>query len=211
MYEDISIAEVNLALQNLLEGKVTTVDPFGKERAVPVYFRDRDSKMIADSRPKGMIEISWVANERAESAYQNQCYLLRVIDRDENDYPIQYQAVKSPDAIWLTYTITASSDNWNDVIKMQSMLDKVFPVNHTVLNVNGFKTHMKRDGFTPADDEELGIFIRDFNLRILGYIFGLDCVENKIIIPAIRDVDLEVTATSDPDSNPIEIIRIISE
>ncbi len=197
--DDISIAEVNLALEKLLKDKIKTKRLLsGKSKSVPVFFRGRDSKIIPDTTSGGLIEVSYDTTVRAEGGYQIQCEIFHPISCDENGEPLEYLQMEHPEAIWLMYTISARSDNWNDIIRMQSKLDRIFPVNHGTIHVKGSNMHLFREGLNSADDNDLGLFIREYSIKILGYIYG-DCDENKIV-PAIKRADLEVSTDSDPNS-----------
>ena len=203
-FQDISVAEVNLALETRLKEQVFTKDLFGKKRPVPVFFRDRDSKIIPDASPGGMVLISWDSVDRAEGVYQSNCDYQQVVRKDKDGNPLAYRIISAPDAIWLSYTITARATEWDDIIAIHDRLSKIFPLNHTNLDVKGAQVRMLRDGFTSADDEELGIFIREINIRILGYIWGLDTEDDRKIVNAIKNVELTFCPTSDPKETEVD-------
>lgn len=203
--ENIFIAEVNLALSELLTDKVCVPDGFGKPTTVPVYFRDRDSKIISDTTPSSMITIAFNDYDRADAVFWNQCGFVDVLETDAEGNPLKYKVTKAPEPVLMNYTITARSQHWDDMIAIETKLAQIFPVNHTLINVKGFNTHMYRAGYNSSDSASLGIFIRDFTIEIIGYLFAESCQDT--IFHAIKTTTLEVVPTSDPDADPIETIE----
>lgn len=204
--ENIFIAEINLALNDLLADKIFVPDGFGKPMSVPVYFRDRDSKIIADTTPSSMITIAFEGYEKADAVFWTQCSFVDVLEEDSEGNPLKYRVTRSPEPVLMNYTITARSQHWDDMIAVETSLAQIFPVNHTFIDVKGFKTHLYRAGYNSSDSQELGIFIRNFSIDVIGYLFAEKCSDE--IVPAIKSATIEVSNTSDPEVEPIEIIEL---
>lgn len=208
--EDISVEEIDLALQKLLENRVTIDTPSGTKKIVPIYFQDRDTKKMADmTDTRGSIHVLWQSTVRADDRYRIQEDQYVVASEDENGNPIDYRVRRPPEPVWVNYLIVARSSKLYDIRKIQGWLDRFFPVTHTTLEVKGYRTHVYRDGFSAADVEDAGIFQRQLNIRILGFIAPLDSADGQAkIVPAIRSMEVEIGNTLDPDA-PDEIFERI--
>lgn len=206
---DIFIAEINLALDNLLRDKVFTLDAFGRQKAVPIFFRDRDSKLVADTTPDSLISIAFVNYDKADGVFWNQCGGTEVIKEDADGNPLMFKISGPADPIVLRYIVTARSQHWDDMIKVETALAKFFPVTHGLLKVGDTQTHLFRTGYQLVDDAQLGIFERNISLEIIGYLFPDKCKDE--IAYGIKSAILEVSNTADPDREPIEILDIIEE
>ena len=206
-FRDIFIAEINLALDGLLRDKIFTTDVFGRKKAVPIFFRDRDSKLIADTTPQSLVSIAFTGYDKADSVYWEQCGSKEVIEVDSDGNPIKYRIIGPADAVLMRYSISARSQHWDDMIAVDHALAKFFPVTHTLLDVDGFKTHMFRTGYQSVDDAQLGIFERNISLEIIGYLFPANC-KNEIAY-GIRSATLEVGTSADPDNDSVESVEIV--
>ncbi|MDX1471464.1 MAG: hypothetical protein R3213_08200 [Flavobacteriaceae bacterium] len=200
IFEDLSVAEIDLALEKHLKDKVFIEGAFDKKFAVPVWFRNTEANMRADSTSAGGdIYINWISSELADGLYRVQEPICEVIETDKNGAPVKYRIKPPPTPIWNHYTITARSDDLNCIRKIHNKLEKLFPADHTTLNVKGFKTPMRRENFLSSDLPDLGIFVRDMNIKILGYVYEDSCKSE--ICPAVGEFKLEIGKTLDPEDD----------
>ena len=207
-FQDISIKEINLALDKILKQKVVLSRGDGSQYIVPVYMRGRDSKLIPDMTQFGMIEVSYTGMDNADPVYEYQCDIAEVVAQDAEGNPTKYVVHKAPQAVEMTYHVTARAQTWDAIADIHFQLDKIFPPRHRSLEVRDRVVNLFRRGYSAGDNEEFGIFIRTWTLGIIGYIFVEDCNDkSQGEVFAVRDIAASIQLGTDPEmAVPDELI-----
>jgi len=204
--DDITVKDINKALDDLLKQKLLLKRGDGSKFIVPIFFRTRDSKLVPDATPLGMVEIAFTGLAAAPGVYWKQCRAAQPIAWDADGNPVKYSVREGPEPAEFTYTIIARTQHWDDMTELQFQLDKIFPPKHRMLRVKDQNLSLFRRGYTFGDNEDFGIFIRTWTLGIIGYIYADSCKDAEIQY-AITDISVEAQSNSDPnDTTPEEFI-----
>lgn len=193
-----TVSDLNLALQKLLESRIKILDADGSIFHVPVFFRSRDSKIVSDVLPLASIHISYVGAERAPSEYKQCCHFVEVLKEDPDGNPISYIVKPFPEPMEMTYTIEIRAKEWDDLSNLQEQIDRTFPPTHRALKVKDKNLNLFRRGYVQADNEELGIFIRQWTIGIISFLDVSDCDSTETVY-AVRHLEAEIQADPDPD------------
>ncbi len=202
----VTVADLNLALQKLIEGKVRILDADGTTFYVPVFFRARDSKVVADVIPLASIHISYVGAERAEAVYKQGCSLVEVLAEDADGNPTKYSVKPFPEPMEMSYTIEVRAQHWDDLSTLQEQLDRLFPPTHRSLKVKDNNLNLFRREYIQADNDELALFIRQWNIGIIAYLDISDCDDSGEAVFAVREIDATIQADPDPEIDPDPLI-----